>query len=173
MRKIILIAALSLIPFIISAQSVIEKVDEFTGKSIIETSWVKFKSKNSKSNFSFKLRYENDKTYFHLIWENGVNRITKGSELNLKLGNETVITLLACDEFIEEISVYNYLEDVYTRKSIHLVYEGDFSALADNIFVNKIRIETNKGAHIYGVENKMANSFCDACRLIVEKIKNE
>lgn len=167
---------LCLFPFIISAQSIEDsKIDEFTGNPVIITSWTSLGTKaiiptKNTPSLEFMLRYENGKMFFHLKWNNGINTITKDSELQFMMDN-SIIHLRATEDFNAKVSVYTSLDKTYSLSTMHAVYLGDLSALASNV-VNKMRLSTIYGSIVLELNTKNANKISKAYNLIMNELKN-
>lgn len=177
MKKKTLVIILCLLPFVVSAQSIeYNEVDNFTGKPIICTSWTSLGTKaiipsKSSPNLGFILRYENERIFFHLTWNYGANTIRKGSELQLKMSNGSIITLQATEDFTAKTEVYTLLDRTYSRSTMHAVYLGDLSALANNV-IERIRLSTMYGSIVLELNTKNANKILKAYKLIMDELKN-
>lgn len=177
MKSTVIIISLLLLPFVIYSQS-IEKSgkDEFTGNPIIWTSWTGlsakaiFPTKYSKG-IDFMLRYEDSRVFLHLKWYESINRINKDSELLLKMSNGSILTLHAITDFDADIYVYTNLDKSHSQNNIHVVYEGDLSALAGNDLVEKIRLNTIYGSRAFELNEKNAQKLSKAYKLIMDEIE--
>lgn len=179
MKKIVIILTLSLLPFFASAQSIESGgIDEFTGKPVVYTSWTSLYTKKATFlpdyyfNVSFMLRYENEKVFFHLKWNNSINSINKDSELSFKLDNSSVIALRATDDFRADVDVYTTLDRSHSKNIMYVVYEGDMIALMGDNLITKLRIDTPYGARVYELDKKNAQKISKAYQLIINEIKN-
>lgn len=180
MRKIVIILTLSLLPFFASAQSIESGgIDKFTGKPVVYTSWTSLDTKkaaflpNYSFNVSFMLRYENEKIFFHLKWNNSVNSIDKGSTFSFMLSDNSTINLLATSNFNAIVDVYMPTLNITDSKNImHAVYEGDKIDLKDDNLITRLRIETPYGARVYELDKKNAQKIHKAYQLIINEINN-
>jgi len=177
MKNVAILIILFLFPVVVSAQSIEDSgIDEFTGKTIIRTSWTSlgskaiFPSKNS-LNLNFMLRYENEKVFLHLKWYRSLNYISKDSELLFKMKDGSIITLRATDNFWANVDVYTLLDKNYSNNIIQVVYEGDLTALADSNLIDKIRINTIYGSKTLKLDEKNALKISKAYNLIVDYLE--
>ena len=175
MKKSLFVFIACLFPLVLSAQSIKNSgINPFTGDSIIVTSWSRIDTKailplEENFDFSFMLRKEDNKLYFHLKRNNAkINKINRDSKIQFMLIDNSLITLHAIDTFIAETDVYTYLDMSRSRNIIHAVYEGDFSSLLNGSFIKAIQIETMWGKLILKLDKKNAEKINKAYQLILQ-----
>lgn len=181
MKKLLFISILALLPFFVSAQKIdYSTVDDFTGKTVIRTEWTNFDGKmqfDSKLGgrklfgSQFMLRYEDDKMFFHLKWIEGPKMVKKGSVIQLKLKDGSVVNLKAIDDFIADTNVYTSQGSGYSTNSLHIVYEGSMQGLSDLNLPEKLRISSVYGSEIFDIDSKNARRLAKAYKLILDEIK--
>ncbi|MBK5721914.1 hypothetical protein JGH11_13625 [Dysgonomonas sp. Marseille-P4677] len=177
MRNLILLLSVFILPLTMLAQR-IEKseVNPITGKILTYTSWTEFGAKSvytpeNLRSISFMLRSEDEKVFIHFRWYDGVNHVDKDSELLFKMSDGSITILRATHDFTANVNVYSSLDKTYSSSTMHVVYEGDLSALTNDNLIENIQFKTIYGSQIYELSRKSAEKVLKAYRLILDEIK--
>lgn len=181
MKKILFTSILTLISFVASAQKIAyNAIDDFTGKSVIRTEWIGFEAKTpidlklrggKTLNTQILLCYEDNKISFHLKWIESPKIVKKGSELQLKLKDGSILNLKAIDDFVADTNVYTSLNSNYSRNIVHIVYEGDLSGLSDMNLPEKLRISSVYGSEVFDIDSRNARRIAKVYKMIQDEVK--
>lgn len=133
--------------------------DDFTGKKMVTTKWESLTSSLT-SVIQFRFRYENDKTYFELVYRNGVDdSMDEGNAIEFK--TRSGVFELTNDRYVIIIS--------NQRPAEILRYTGDMNFFL-NSYIEKIRLHFNGGYDGFDLKPKKAELIGRAYKLLLSNI---
>lgn len=143
MKKFLFLLLLITISSFCYAQKIDEnKVDDFTGKQLLTTSWEKL-GPNFTNVVIFRFRYENGTKYFELVYRNGVNDMVRvNSAIEFKAADGIHELLNSQIAFVRS-----------SGKNEILRYVGDMDFF-NNSSIDKIRIHFEQGYDDFDIKDK-------------------
>lgn len=171
MKKVVALIFFVFCTLIVSGQKITnDKIDTFTGKRTVTTSYVDLKFYSPSVSFQY---YDGDFRlifFFKDLYRESFH-VNEGDELLFKLADGSLVKLKSLwnetaenDEDVPKDSNKNRYWTIYT------VYSGDIKSLATGSLITNVRFHKSNGYEEFRVSEKAAKKVQKAYRLLVERV---